>query len=101
MGTIKRITLGITFWLSYSLCFALNGNGSLDTKVLGGLNTAQTYLTYSMWAASVLGILAIGFMLFTNIQDAILKHLARGFAVIGVVAMAYFIPGWFGLCISF
>jgi hypothetical protein len=100
MFAFKRYILAFLLF-NYTFSYALNGRGNLDRNVANGLNTAQTYLTYSMWAACVLGILAIGFMLFANIQDTLLRHLSRGFAICGIVAMAYFVPGWFGILIHF
>lgn len=100
MFAFKRYILAFLLF-NYTCSYALNGRGNLDRNVANGLNTAQTYLTYSMWAACVLGILAIGFMLFANIQDALLRHLSRGFAICGIIAMAYFVPGWFGILIHF
>lgn len=80
--------------------FALNNTGSLDSSVKGGLDKGVVYLKYTVWAAAVLGILAIAFMLFGNIQEHVLKVVARVFAVLGVAAMAFVIPGWFNLTIN-
>jgi len=76
--------------------FSLN-KSSLDTQVQKGLDNGMTYLQYALWAASVLGIIAVAFMLFNNIQETILKTVVRVFAVLGIAAMAFVIPGWFNL----
>lgn len=79
--------------------FSLN-KSSLDTQVQKGLDNGMTYLQYALWAASVLGIIAIAFMLFNNIQEVILKTVVRVFAVLGIAAMAFVIPGWFNLNVN-
>lgn len=101
------------FFLLPGFCFALNNNTvsnptgntggvqGIGGQISQGMNSGTSYLTYAMWAASVMGILAIGFMLFANVQDTILKSIIRGVAVICVIAMAFFVPMYFGLPINF
>lgn len=79
---------------------AINKTDGLDSSVQKGLSQGEKYLKYTVWAAAVLGILAIAFMLFGNIQEHVLKVVARVFAVLGVAAMAFVIPGWFNLTIN-
>jgi hypothetical protein len=93
---VKKI-LFLLFFAKTS--FALKSS-SLDSKVQNGLDNGMTYLKYAIWAAAVLGIVAIAFMLFNNIQEVILKTVVRVFAVLGIAAMAFVIPGWFNLTIN-
>lgn len=65
----------------------------------GGITSVMTYLSYGLWAASALGLIAVGFMLFNNVQDTILKNVAKIVGIICVLALAFSVPGWFGLSI--
>lgn len=72
----------------------VNGVGGGITT---GTDNGMKYLKYTVWAAAVLGILAVAFMLFNNVQETILKTVLRVVGVICVVAMAFVVPGWFNL----
>jgi hypothetical protein len=67
--------------------------------IADGANKGLNYLKYAVWAAAVMGILAVAFMLFGNVQETIMKTVVRVIAVVGVVAMAFVIPSWFSLSI--
>lgn len=92
-----------------NFCFALNkqtlNNETSQVDGFGGgittgTNNGLTYLKYTVWAAAVIGILAVAFMLFANVQETLLKTVMRVVAVICVLAMAFVVPGWFNLTIN-
>ena len=97
MKKVLFIGLCLMFQFSYSL----SKTNTLDNQVKNGLDNGLVYLNYAVWASAVLGGIAVAFMLFGNMQEAILKTVVRVVAVIGVAAMAYVIPGWFGLNVNF
>lgn len=107
---LNKLTKGMIFSLSMmygSVAFALTQNSmptgqttsmaGVSGNATGGITTALTYLSYGLWAASALGLIAIGFMLFNNVQDTILKNVAKGVGVICILALAFSVPGWFGM----
>lgn len=88
-----KICVIFSVLIIFSQTFALNsGSGVLD-----GFSKAKAYLDYALYAMSALGAIGVGFMLFSNHNDAVLKHVARWAALTGVLATAYQAPTWFGL----
>lgn len=81
--------------------FALTGSLEKGTTLATAVTSSTNYLTYAMYAASVLAIISVGFMLFHSIQDAILKHVTRLVALLSLLTLAFSVPTWFGLCITF
>lgn len=63
----------------------------------GGITMMINYLKYTLWAMSALGIISVGFMMFFNVQETILKNVMKVVGVICVVALGFTAPGWFGL----
>lgn len=74
----------------------LSGVGGAS-NVSSGVSSVFEYLKYSLWAASALGIIAVAFMLFNNVQDTVLKHVAKIVGIICIIALAFTVPGFFGL----
>lgn len=72
-------------------------SGLSDGSPVSGIDKMVGYLKYTLWAMSALGIIAIGFMLMFNVQDTILKNVAKIVGVICVIALGFAAPGWFGL----
>lgn len=81
--------------------FALTTKGLPEGTLAKAVTSSTDYLTYAMYAASVLAIISVGFMLFHSIQDAILKHVTRLVALLSLLTLAFSVPTWFGLCITF
>lgn len=89
----KQIKLLLIASTIASNCFAI----TKPTTVIAGMEKAQGYLDYAIWAMAALAVIAVGFMLFNSHNDPILKHIARWVALACVLALAYSAPGWFGL----
>lgn len=68
-----------------------------STGVTGGMTTIFTYLQYGMWAISAAGIIAVGFMMMFNVQEAMLKNVGKIVAVIVLITLGFSAPTWFGL----
>ena len=77
----------------------LSGVGGASA-VKTGIGSVIEYLKYALWAASALGIIAVAFMLFNNVQDTVLKHVAKIVGIICILALAFTVPGFFGLNIT-
>lgn len=73
----------------------LDGNSGGDP--VGGVGKMLEYLKYGLWAMSALGIISVGFMMFFNVQETILKNVMKVVGVICIVALGFSAPGWFGL----
>lgn len=82
----------------FNCTFALT-NKSISGTVGDAITKGTDYLTYAMYAASVVAIISIGFMLFHNIQDTMLKHVTRLVALLSLLTLAFSVPTWFGLCV--
>lgn len=72
----------------------IDGSG---TGVKDGVGSMFEYLKYGMWAMSALGIITVGFMMFFNVQETVIKNVSKVVGVICIVALAFSAPGWFGL----
>lgn len=97
-GFVAGITK-ITMALSTSTLAegTMAGQAGAGGSVGGGINTLMNYLTYTLWAMSALGIIAVGFMMLFQVQETILKNVMKVVGVICVIALAFSAPGWFGL----
>lgn len=73
----------------------MGSDGGGDPK--DGITVMINYLKYTLWAMSALGIISVGFMMFFNVQETILKNVMKVVGVICVVALGFTAPGWFGL----
>lgn len=83
----------------FLLCILYSLNISINQSkvVIKGFDTAADYLQYTIWASCVLGVVSVGFMLFHQHSEPILKNATRVVAVISLLSLAYSVPKFFGI----